>query len=131
MNRSRRISCIYGIVASLILGCLFPLSLVGCQQTQALAGQGASLDQAQEEIEPAVTRATLTQLRAAAALEEAAEEEEALEEDEEEAEEEEAAAAVEAEEDDPEPVAASRSSSSATVVASPKNDTATATVVTA
>ncbi|MCC8120662.1 MAG: glycoside hydrolase family 25 protein [Oscillospiraceae bacterium] len=131
MNRSRRISCIYGIVASLILGCLFPLSLVGCQQAQALAGQGASLDQAQEEIEPAVTRATLTQLRAAAALEEATAEEEALEEDEEEAEEEETAAAVQAEEDDPEPVAASRSSSSATVVASPKNDTATATVVTA
>ncbi len=134
MNRSRRISCIYGIVASLILGCLFPLSLVGCQQTQAMAGQSASPEQAQEEIEPAVNRATLTQLRTAAALEEETTEEDAPEEDEEEETEEdtEETAVVEAEADDPEPVAASRQSSATAtaVVSSPKNDTATATVVT-
>ncbi|MCD8376477.1 MAG: glycoside hydrolase family 25 protein [Oscillospiraceae bacterium] len=128
MNRSHRISCIYGIVASMILACLFPLSLVGCQQTQALAGQSSSPEQTQEEIEPAVKRATLTQLRAAAALEGEAGEDALEEEEEEQAE----APLVEPEEDDPEPVAASRQSSSAatTVVSSPKTDTATATVVT-
>lgn len=128
MNRSHRISCIYGIVASMILACLFPLSLVGCQQTQALAGQSSSPEQTQEEIEPAVKRATLTQLRAAAALEGEAGEDALEEEEEEQAE----APLIEPEEDDPEPVAASRQSSSAatTVVSSPKTDTATATVVT-